>query len=136
MIESFDGGQTLRQEHGDDDQPEHNDAAYRPDQPVSINSSIEIISKKKSARDAMGAAGDRARPGLSDRIKKQSKANFAGARQNVNLNQITSLSQLKRIKVHVEEREEDQSEQVQNKFTSRKTSFGAPIDHSDDDGPM
>ena len=31
------------------------------------------------------------------------------ARQNLNLNQITSLSQLKRIKVQVEENEEDQS---------------------------
>ena len=44
MIESFDGGQTLRHDNQDEDQVD--DVAYRPDKPVSINSSIEIISKK------------------------------------------------------------------------------------------
>lgn len=113
MLESFDGGQTLRQDNGEDDQPE--DMQYRADQPVSINSSIEIISKNKGAtsREVMNnysnvVHANRSPPGIGDKLKKQSKqSKFMAARQNLNLNQITSLSQLKRIKVQVEENEED-----------------------------
>lgn len=63
--ESFDGGQTLRQDHADDDLPDGErpdpdrdpERGYHPEQPVSINSSIEIISKKKlSSQDVMNGA--------------------------------------------------------------------------------
>lgn len=80
-------------------------------------------------------------PGMVERLKQKQgnkPGNFNGVRQNMNqLNQITSLSQLQRIKVHVEEHEEDQSSQLQNKFKIRKTSFGMQFDESDgdDDGP-
>lgn len=71
MIESFDGGQTLRQDNGEDEHPEDG-GAYRPDQPVSINSSIEIVSKKKSSREAMNdvSARERSPPMLSEKTKK------------------------------------------------------------------
>ena len=90
MIESFDGGQTLRHDNQDEDQVD--DVAYRPDKPVSINSSIEIISKKKSSREVMNMPSHMSpiEHSAIDKTKKKSK--YMATRQNLNLNQITSLS--------------------------------------------
>lgn len=73
MIESFDGGQTLRHDNQDDEPGD--DVAYRPDKPVSINSSIEIVSKKKSSREMMNMNSHRSPIDLTmtDRQKKKQK---------------------------------------------------------------
>ena len=49
-----------------------NDVAYRPDKPVSINSSIEIISKKKSSREVTNVPSHRS-PLESTAIDKTKK---------------------------------------------------------------
>ena len=60
MLESFDGGQTLRHDYNDEQQESAEDVTFKNvDKPVSINSSIEIISKKKPQRDNHGIESQR-----------------------------------------------------------------------------
>jgi hypothetical protein len=80
MIESFDGGQTLRQDNQEDEPAE--DIAYHPDKPVSINSSIEIVSKKKSSREIINMNSHRSPIDLTMTDRQKKKQKFLTARHN------------------------------------------------------